>query len=330
MGRAARQGRLCRLAGDRHPRPDARRSPGSRASPCTCREAPETRRRRDRPRRRLGSAWRRTPLETYFHQMLMTLGGWAQYARYTLWQAELAGGADETITDLLAIRLIWEEALFLRYDAEIADGMGERAARRTPRPLRRRSICVDRRHPSGGGRARRAAGAGADAGEHRPRRRAMTDPRSRPHFASMFVRRCSAARWKASIPGSRPWASPASSVLPPRIGASPRTSRNCGCRFCSIPRSGRAPAAPMSMRRIRSTRFKARAKRAWGRFKLAAVSSFAFVEATGPVYVGKLLTRCAWACRALSRRATRRLGSIPRSILRPGSRRPRPYCERCR
>jgi uncharacterized protein YbcC (UPF0753/DUF2309 family) len=39
-----------------------------------------------------------------------------------------------------------------------------------------------------------------------------------------------------------------------------------------------------------SSRYKARAKRAWGRFKLAAVSSFAFVEATGPVYVGKLLT----------------------------------------
>jgi uncharacterized protein YbcC (UPF0753/DUF2309 family) len=39
-----------------------------------------------------------------------------------------------------------------------------------------------------------------------------------------------------------------------------------------------------------SARFKARAKRAWGRFKLAAVSSFAFVEATGPIYVSKLLS----------------------------------------
>ena len=37
-----------------------------------------------------------------------------------------------------------------------------------------------------------------------------------------------------------------------------------------------------------SARFKARAKRAWGRFKLAAVSSFAFVEATGPVFACKL------------------------------------------
>jgi hypothetical protein len=36
-------------------------------------------------------------------------------------------------------------------------------------------------------------------------------------------------------------------------------------------------------------RFAARAKRAWGRFKFAAVSSFAFVEATGPIYAAKLL-----------------------------------------
>ncbi|ASN01214.1 putative inorganic carbon transporter subunit DabA [Xanthomonas citri] len=38
-----------------------------------------------------------------------------------------------------------------------------------------------------------------------------------------------------------------------------------------------------------SARIAARAKRAWGRFKLAAISSFAFVEATGPIYVAKLL-----------------------------------------
>ncbi|MBL8628572.1 MAG: DUF2309 domain-containing protein, partial [Rhodospirillaceae bacterium] len=38
-----------------------------------------------------------------------------------------------------------------------------------------------------------------------------------------------------------------------------------------------------------ATRFKRRAKRAWGRFKLAAVSSFAFVEAASPIYVPKLV-----------------------------------------
>ena len=41
--------------------------------------------------------------------------------------------------------------------------------------------------------------------------------------------------------------------------------------------------------RDRTARYAARAKRAWGRFKFAAVSSFAFVEATGPLYVMKLL-----------------------------------------
>jgi uncharacterized protein YbcC (UPF0753/DUF2309 family) len=96
--------------------------------------------------------------ETYFHQMLMTLGGWAQYARYALWQAELAGGADETITDFLAIRLTWEEALFLRYGAKI---VGERA------DVARGARCADtrlrnRRHPAGGCRTGRAAGVGDD------------------------------------------------------------------------------------------------------------------------------------------------------------------------
>ncbi len=51
----------------------------------------------------------------------MTLGGWAQYALYMLWQAELVGITDDTITDFLAIRLIWEAALFNRYERQIGD-----------------------------------------------------------------------------------------------------------------------------------------------------------------------------------------------------------------
>ena len=56
----------------------------------------------------------------YFHTLLHGLGGWAQVARWKLWEAELAGTTDDTITDLLAIRLIWEEALLARY----ADNIG--------------------------------------------------------------------------------------------------------------------------------------------------------------------------------------------------------------
>ena len=49
---------------------------------------------RRRARRAAARSLSRGGLETYFHQMLMTLGGWAQYARYRLWQAELGGGSD--------------------------------------------------------------------------------------------------------------------------------------------------------------------------------------------------------------------------------------------
>jgi uncharacterized protein YbcC (UPF0753/DUF2309 family) len=49
--------------------------------------------------------------ETAFHALLVELGGWAQHARWLLWEAELQGAPDSTLTDLLAIRLVWEEAL---------------------------------------------------------------------------------------------------------------------------------------------------------------------------------------------------------------------------
>lgn len=39
---------------------------------------------------------------TAFHRLLIDLGGWAQHARWLSWQAELEGGDDATLTDLLA------------------------------------------------------------------------------------------------------------------------------------------------------------------------------------------------------------------------------------
>lgn len=53
--------------------------------------------------------------ETAFHRLLLDLGGWAQHARWQLWQAELTGGTDTTLADLLAIRLIWEDALLMQF-----------------------------------------------------------------------------------------------------------------------------------------------------------------------------------------------------------------------
>ncbi len=51
-------------------------------------------------------------IEAYLHRLLLTIHGWAGYARYLRWNAELYGGEDQTLTDLLAIRLVWEVALW--------------------------------------------------------------------------------------------------------------------------------------------------------------------------------------------------------------------------
>ena len=58
--------------------------------------------------------------ETWFHQLLMTMGGFAQYARYLGWRAGLEGKTDHTLQDLLAIRLLFEEALYRQYEGRIA------------------------------------------------------------------------------------------------------------------------------------------------------------------------------------------------------------------
>lgn len=227
-------------------------------------------------------------VETYFHRMLMTLGGWAQYARYQLWQAELAGGSDQTITDVLAIRLIWEEVLFIRYGAQIADkwasvrkmhaapieatpdfvidavfqeaaersaqrALAKTLARTTPKPIHDRpalqaAFCIDVRSEV----FRRAL--------------ESVNPHIQTHgFAGFFGLTTAHRRFASDIEELR---------LPVLL--------NPAFRSCS--------GGPERTETDLSDRFKARAKRAWGRFKLAAVSSFAFVEATGPIYVGKLLS----------------------------------------
>ena len=225
--------------------------------------------------------------QTYFHQMLMTLGGWAQYARYRLWQAELGGGTDATITDFLAIRLIWEAALFDRYEHQIGarwesvvathalpvtptldhvidailQEASERAAQRKlaktlaapgsatieSRPILEAAFCIDVRSEV----FRRAL-------------ESLNPAIQTLGFAGFFGLTASHRRFASDVHEHR---------LPVLLNAGLTT------------RSGSIDDADADQ----TVRFKARAKRAWGRFKLAAVSSFAFVEATGPLYVGKLV-----------------------------------------
>lgn len=226
--------------------------------------------------------------ETYFHQMLMTLGGWAQYARYQRWQAELGGGADATITDFLAIRLIWEAALFDRYEQQIGAGwqsaVAAHASPVTPtvdqvvdavlqeasERAAQRNLAETLAAPATGWNAGRPSLQAAFCIDVRSEvfRRALESINPAIHtlgFAGFFGLTVSHRRFASDVPEQR---------LPVLLRP--------GLMTCS--------GGPEEAAADQSARFKARAKRAWGRFKLAAVSSFAFVEATAPVYVGKLLS----------------------------------------
>jgi uncharacterized protein YbcC (UPF0753/DUF2309 family) len=48
----------------------------------------------------------------YLHQALLDIGGWAAYARYLVWNSHLDGRRDDTLEQLLAIRVVWGYTLF--------------------------------------------------------------------------------------------------------------------------------------------------------------------------------------------------------------------------
>ena len=50
-------------------------------------------------------------VEDYLHRALFDISGWAGYARYKVWNSTLRGEQDDTLVQLLAVRLAWTHAL---------------------------------------------------------------------------------------------------------------------------------------------------------------------------------------------------------------------------
>ncbi|GAA4010604.1 DUF2309 domain-containing protein [Sphingomonas humi] len=227
-------------------------------------------------------------LPAYFHRLLLCLGGWAQAARYRLWQAELRDGTDGTTTDLVAIMLVWELALKRRFPQVGTDW--ERSVAAFAEPIA--ATAEDRTDAILQEAAERAAQrklavlfAGGAAEERSPApalqvafcidvrsevfRRALEslDPGIQTiGFAGFFGLGVAHRRFGSDTVEAR---------LPVLL--------NPGLNSIAGGASGDPAATELS------ARIAARAKRAWGRFRLAAVSSFAFVEATGPLYIAKLV-----------------------------------------
>lgn len=239
-----------------------------------------------RAARRLGL--RGDAAATYFHRLLLDWGGWSQIARHRLWQAELREATDATVMDLLAVRMAWEDALHQRYEEWIKQGWAEARRAYAEPATPDRDMVIDTILQEALERSRQrslsaALGGGRSGGADDSRpilqaafcidvrsevfRRALEslDPRiSTLGFAGFFGLTAAHRRFGSDVEERR---------LPVLLNPGMTTTAS-------------SPSDPVeTLNRVR-----ARARRAWGRFKLAAVSSFAFVEAAGPLYVGKLVS----------------------------------------
>lgn len=220
--------------------------------------------------------------ETAFHRLLMDLGGWAQHARWLLWQAERQGGTDSTLADLLAIRLIWEEALLIAHPKIEARWQETVAAHEAPVKATPDQVidailqeAAERAHQ----RRLAAALAAPAAATARPALQAAfcIDVRSEPMRRAL----------EAQAPGIETIGFAGFFGLPVAHTAHGSDVAEAHLPVLLSPEIASSSRGPRDAEH--EARIGARAARAWGRFRQAAVSSFAFVEAAGPFYGVKLL-----------------------------------------
>ncbi|MBV8972787.1 MAG: DUF2309 domain-containing protein [Sphingomonadaceae bacterium] len=231
-----------------------------------------------------------TAVESACHRLLAGLGGWAQLARGRLWQAELAGTTDATATALLAIRLVWEEALLRRYAPAIAERWAVVAAAHAEPVVAGVDDVIDAVLQEASERAaqRRLAVTLADGAAQR----VTTD---RPALQVAFCIDVRSEVFRRALESLDPAIVTLGFAGFFGIGVAHRrlASDVVEARLPVLLPPGMTSRAgsddPAARAADGDARIKARAKRAWGRFKLAAISSFAFVEAGGPLYVGRLL-----------------------------------------
>ena len=222
---------------------------------------------------------------TAFHRWLMTLSGWAQYGRYLLWQAELDGERDNTVTELLAIRMVFDEALLELYKDKIADRWAETILAHQAPVVPSQNHIIDAILLDAAERAQQRLLA-AKLYNGSPRKQ-QGRPEVQAAFcidvrSEVFRRALEAQDAGIETIGFAGFFGLASAH---KAAGSDVTE----LRGPVLLRPGVASRAAEPESADLGRRYTARAKRAWGRFKLAAVSSFAFVEATGPLYAGKLV-----------------------------------------
>jgi uncharacterized protein len=220
--------------------------------------------------------------ETVFHRLLIEFGGWAQHARWLLWEAELKGEADTTISDLLAIMLIWEEAIFA-HAPEVASAWAETLAQHEQPVTASAGQVIDAILQEAAERAHQRK---LSAGLSGPRGTA-----GRPALQAAFCIDVRSEVFRRALEGVDPAIETIGFAgffgLP--VAHRPHGTDLIAPHLPVLLTPSLTTTGHASPEAEQAARIGARATRAWGRFRQAAVSSFAFVEAAGPTYALKLV-----------------------------------------
>lgn len=220
----------------------------------------------------------------YFHRLLVCLSGWAQYARHLGWTAERDGGRDGTLFELLTVRLVWDVALLKTGDLPI--DTWERAQADYARPIAPEpDMVIDAALREAVDLSRERQLAEVMSGQ------ATSDaPPERPAIQAAFCIDVRSERLRRALEstdsGIRTLGFAGFFGLPLRHrghGSDIVEARAPILLSPSVTTSAGNGSADTR------ARVQLRAVRAWGRFERAAVSAFAFVEAAGPLYIGKLV-----------------------------------------
>jgi uncharacterized protein YbcC (UPF0753/DUF2309 family) len=221
----------------------------------------------------------------YFHRLLATMEGWAQIARGRQWTAERDGGDDGDAFALLTIRLVWESVLLrARPDLAEAWSAAQDAYARPLAPTEDQRIDLALHEAAERSAEARLAARLAEPAEAKP-----TD--TRPAIQAAFCIDVRSEVFRRALEAVDPevrtigFAGFFGLPVSHRAAGSDIVEARGPVLLAPGPRADAAPDPDAA----EAGRIRARAIRAWNRFKMATVSAFAFVEAAGPLYVGKLV-----------------------------------------
>jgi uncharacterized protein len=241
-------------------------------------------------------------VEDYLYRALFDVGGWAAYARYLGWDKALYGQADDTLVQLLAIRLAFGYALFLeRKDAAFKSAWSNAMAAAAALPQDHRlgddpdlavDLVLQQAYEAAFQRrllSRLAANISAPTPKIFPMRKPLQAAFCIDVRSEVYRRALETACPEVETIGFAGFFGFPIEYVP--IG---RVTGGAQCPVLLTPNfvvceavAGTSDEEESEILRLRLLR--RRAAKAWKAFKLSAVSSFTYVETTGLLFAAKIL-----------------------------------------